>query len=110
MIVLKSHITLLGSIGQEVFLLVRLRACGLLPGALACGPPAVLHDAVSSSHGPSPGCPGLGRSTKFYESRMSSIILRFSSVAGTTKQAVPATWHQSRQLGTRWSFRGYMCQ
>ena len=92
MIVLKSHITRLGSIGQEVFSLVRLRACGLLPGALACGPPAVLHDAVSSSHGPSPGYPGLGRSTSLYESRMLSMILRFSSVAGTTKQASPTMW------------------
>jgi len=61
---------------------------------------------ITLSHKSTSNCapcrgPGSAAGCFVYESRMSSIIARFSSVAGTTKQAVPTTCAYSRQLETR---------
>lgn len=52
---------------------------------LAAWLPVAVYAAPSTDE-PCPGCPG----QQVYESRMSSMIFKFSSVAGTTKQASPA--------------------
>ena len=101
---IKSHTSPLGSISQAA---CALAACALCPGALACGPPGAAHAAGPSNCAPCRG-PGSAAGCFVYESRpripvysrMLSIVLMFSSVAGTTKQAVPTMCAYSRQLGT----------
>ena len=92
-VVLKSHITRLGTTGQEVFLLAPLLACQLAAlRACACARRAGSSSRPASSCGRGPGSPGLVRSNDAYESRMLSIILMLSSVAGTTNAASPTIW------------------
>ena len=81
-------------------LLLRLRACAFAS--------LIFPGAGSSNRAPRPGRCGPGQ--QVYESRMSSMIFKFLSVASTQKTASPAMLVQSLQSAVSWSSIAFMNQ